>query len=512
MNQQSVNKKNFTPAQKIGKESTISFVGMGYGQILRYIFTVILARLVGVTYLGLYSLGNSITTLAIVFAKAGMDVGVMRFISGRNLSEDKERIRNDIASCIKIGLLISILVMIILISISGWLAEDIFRESSLLKTILIVNSLAIPFVTINLIAIHATQGFQLLKYKIFIEYILTPTLLLLSALFIFFVYSAELTVILPFLFTSVVSSFVSIYLLNVVTGLKITKMWKETLSTEILRFSIPIMFTVILGTLLHWLDVIMLGYYTNAETVGLYHPVIRTAGIQNSILLAFSGIFTPMFSKYFASNDKQNMQHIYRLVTRWILTLLAPILIFIILFSKKILLLFGSEYLAASNILILLSIGTSIYALFGISGSTLVVSGHQRLNLLNTFIAAVLNIILNIILIPKHGLAGAAWATFISLSFIAIIRVFETKILLSINPFYIKDIKAIIAGFFTFVIAFYLKPLIMGYHTVITIILAIIGIAVIYLSFIIIFRLDKDDKDFLSSIEFLKNMVLKTRK
>jgi O-antigen/teichoic acid export membrane protein len=256
----------------------------------------------------------------------------------------------------------------------------------------------------------------------------------------------------------------------------------------------------------------MLGYYTNAETVGLYHPVIRTAGIQNSILLAFGGIFTPMFSRYFTNNDHVNMQHIYRIVTRWILTMLIPILIFVFLFSKKILLLFGPEYLPASNILILLSIGTSIYALFGISGSTLVVSGHQRLNLLNTFVAAVLNIILNIILIPKYGLAGAAWATFISLTFIAILRVIETRIILSINPFYSKDIKALLAGLVTLGAAQLIKPYIMGYHTVVTIILAILFIAVIYLIIMVILQLDRDDKDFISSIDFLKNMVLKARK
>ena len=512
MNQRSVNKKNFTPAQKIGKESTISFVGMGYGQILRYIFTVILARLVGVTYLGLYSLGNSITTLAIVFAKAGMDVGVMRFISGRNLEEEKVRIRNDILSCLKIGIFISIIVMLILILISGWLTENVFNEGSLLKTILIVNALAIPFVTINLIAIHATQGFQLLKYKIFIEYILTPTILLLAVLLVYMLFSAELTIIIPFIFASIVSSIVSVYLLRVVTGVKLSGIWKESVNTEILRFSIPIMFTVILGTLLHWLDVIMLGYYTNAETVGLYHPVIRTAGIQNSILLAFGGIFTPMFSKYFAVNDQLNMQHIYRIVTRWILTMLIPILIFVFLFAKKILLLFGPEYLPAANILILLSVGTSIYALFGISGSTLVVSGHQRLNLMNTFVAAVLNIILNIILIPKYGLAGAAWATFISLTFIAILRVIETRIILSINPFYSNDVKAILAGLVTLGVTQLLKPYIMGYHTVVTIVIAILFIAAVYLIILIILKLDRDDKDFLSSIDFLKNMVLKARK
>ncbi|GAJ21458.1 unnamed protein product, partial [marine sediment metagenome] len=96
--------KNFTPAQKIAKESTISFVGMGYGQFVRYLFAALLARLVGVQYLGIYSLGNSITNIAGVLSKAGTDVGLMRYISRRDFEKDRESIKNDIRSTLKMGL------------------------------------------------------------------------------------------------------------------------------------------------------------------------------------------------------------------------------------------------------------------------------------------------------------------------------------------------------------------------------------------------------------------------
>jgi O-antigen/teichoic acid export membrane protein len=505
-------KKNFTPAQKIGKESIISFVGMGYGQIIRYIFTIVLARLVGVSYLGLYSLGNSITTLASVLAKAGMDVGLMRFISGRNLDQESDKIRYDIYSSLKIGILLSVFVMVVLICISGWLVENIFHESTLLRNVLIVNAIAIPFITINLISIHATQGFQLLKYKIFIEYILNPTILLISVLLIYITLSAEMVIILPLLLGSITCSIFSSIFLKRIIDVNIFEVWKANVNKEIIIFSLPIMFTVVLGTMLHWLDIIMLGYFTNAETVGLYHPIIRTAGIQNTILIAFSGIFTPMFSRYLAQGDIQKMQHIYRLVTRWILSILVPIFIFIILFAKKIMLLFGTEFIGVANILILLTIGTSIFALFGIGGAILVVSGYQKLNLTNTLVAALLNIVLNIILIPRYGLAGAAWATVISLTFIAIVRLIETQFLLKINPFYMKDIKTVIAGLITFGFIYYLKPHIMHYHTVVTLVSAIIGIALIYLALMVIFKLDEDDVDFLRSILFLKSKIFNNRK
>lgn len=507
-----MDKKNFTAAQKIAKETTISFVGMVYGQFIRYMFTVVMTRLVGVGYLGLYSLGFSITTIATVIGKVGMDVGLMRFISRKNLKEDTIRIKSDIYSTLKIGIIISIVVMIIQIIVSKWLVEDFFHESSLLRTILIVNAIAIPLVTITTISIHATQGFQLLKYKIFVEYILNPTLLLVSVIFVYLLFSAELAIMVPYLFAGIITSIMASIFLNKVSGVNVTKLFKADCNNEILMFSLPIMFTVILGTMLHWMDVIMIGYFADSETVGLYHPIVRTAGIQNSILIAFSGIFTPMFSKYYAVDEKQKMEHIYRLVTRWILTFIVPIFIFILLFSKKIMLLFGAEFLGVSHILIVLSVGTSVFAVLGISSSALVVSGYQKLNFINAFVATVLNITLNIILIPRYGILGAAWATLIALSLIAILRVIEARILLSINPFYLKDLKSIIAGLITFSIVFYVKPYLMHFHTVVTLILAVVTIAVAYGIVMFIFVFDEDDKDFLSSLNFLKNEVLKARK
>ncbi|MBC8197416.1 MAG: hypothetical protein H8E60_05980, partial [Candidatus Marinimicrobia bacterium] len=48
---------------KIAKETTISFIGMGFGDAVRYLFTAILARFAGVEILGIYSLANSVTRI-----------------------------------------------------------------------------------------------------------------------------------------------------------------------------------------------------------------------------------------------------------------------------------------------------------------------------------------------------------------------------------------------------------------------------------------------------------------
>ena len=50
-------------SKKIAKEATISFMGMGFGDGARYLFTAILARFAGVEFLGIYSLASSVTRI-----------------------------------------------------------------------------------------------------------------------------------------------------------------------------------------------------------------------------------------------------------------------------------------------------------------------------------------------------------------------------------------------------------------------------------------------------------------
>ena len=238
--------KNFTPAQKIAKESTISFVGMGYGQFVRYLFTAILARLVGLHYLGIYSLGSSITSISNVLGKAGMDVGLMRYVSMRDHKKDRYLIKNDILSALKMGLVFSIIIMLFQILLSNWLVENVFHESSLLRIVVIVYALSIPFTALMAIATLATQGFQLLKYKVFVEYILNPTIIIVSMLFIYFVFSSELAIILPTLLTGIVGFIVANYFLKKIVGVNILNIGNISFNKEILTYSLPIMFTMIL--------------------------------------------------------------------------------------------------------------------------------------------------------------------------------------------------------------------------------------------------------------------------
>ena len=494
--------QTFTTSTKVAKETTISFVGLGIGQGLRYVYTGLLARWVGVEYLGIYSLANAITRFAEVIGKAGLDGGLLRFVSMRS-PEEQEKIQQDVGSTLKMGLVFALVLMGLQMILSGWLAISVFQGSPLLKKVIFINAFTLPFTVITLIGAAATQGFKLMKYKIAVTNIGVPILLVLILITTYWLWSAEMTIILPLLISSILGCLGMVYFLKRVTKINLRGVWKHKWNRSILSFSYPLMFISIIGTFMHWLDITMLGYYTDTATVGLYHPATRTAGLLRSILVAFLGIFAPLISELFAQKKLSEMHALYKLTTRWILTLALPFTVIFLVFPTKIMLLFGGQYTPAAQVLMLLTCATLIQSFIGAGGPTLTMTGHPKVNLMNSIIVVILNVTLNALWIPKYGITGAAWATLISLTTLGIIRSVEIWGILRLHPLSAKLLKPLIAGGIIMVMMYTVRPFLMPFHTLITLSVATILTFILYGLFLWLLRFDEDDRQVLAAFRVL---------
>ena len=248
---------------------------------------------------------------------------------------------------------------------------------------------------------------------------------------------------------------VMMLILKTVSGFNHNQLLRSPFDVKLLQFSYPLMFVAMLQTFMHWIDILMLGYFIDAGTVGLYHPAARTAGLLQALLLSFLSIYAPMASQYYGEGKAKELTSIYKLVSRWLLICAIPISSVFILFPKKVLLL------------------------------------------------------LNIFLIPQYGIIGAAWATFISLTFIGLVRVIEVGFILKMNFIDTKILKPIIAGIITYQILYIIKSYIMIYHTLITLGIASMSSLVIFGSIIWLLRIEDDDKDFLSGLGIIKASIIK---
>lgn len=499
-------------AQKIAKESTITFSGLLYGNVNRYLYTALLARWVGVEYLGIYSLANSIVLICEVLAKMGLESGIMRFVSRLDPQQDKLQIQSMVSSALKMTGILSVMVMVILILGSGWLVKSVFDGSPLLHIVLIVFALTMPFNAFTHVSAFATQGFKLMKYKVFVTQIVNPTVLFGVMVLSFWFISKEAALILPMVMTGVIGCILIFKFLQSLSGVTIKSVLSTPFNKPLLTFSIPLMFVTILQTFMHWMDILMLGYFTDTSTVGLYHPAARTAGLLQVLLFSFLSIYAPILSQLHSKGEVNEMSRLCKLVSRWILTMAIPISLIFVLYPVKVMLLFGPDYMVSAPVLVILTGAAFIQAILGAPGAVLTMAGYTRLALWNSLGAFILNIIMNIILIPRYGIYGAAWATLISLTAIGFTRVIEVHWILKISFLSKNLLKPILAGIVTFGALMGVQPFIMEYHTLLTL-SAVCFISVITFGAMLwILKFEPEDKDFLAGLGILKNAFKKGMK
>jgi len=491
-------------ASKIAKETTVTFSGLVYGNFNRYLYSALLARWVGAEFLGIYSLANAIMLISEVVAKMGLETGAMRFVSRLNPELDQEKIQKIIASALKMTTIFSLVIMVALIISSGAIVKNILNEPPLLKLVIIIFAIAIPFNALTLVSAFATQGFKRLKYKILVTQFLNPTLLLTTMVICYWFISAESALMAPMLITGIIGFFVMLGVLKKVTGVSNNQIMKAKVDTSLFNFSYPLMFVTILQTFMHWMDILMLGYFTDATTVGLYHPAARTAGLLQALLLSFISIYAPMMAQFHREGDRKKMDDTYKLVSRWLLMCAIPISAIFIIFPGKVMLLFGPEYLPSAKILVILTGATFIQAIFGAAGPTLSMSGHTKLVLWNTIGAFALNFSLNIFLIPNYGIIGAAIATLTSLIVVGFARTIEVSVILKMNFFDRKVIKPIFAGIMVFTGLLLIKDFIMPFHTLITLLSAGIFSVGSFGLIMWILKIEDEDLDFFKGLSVLK--------
>ena len=491
-------------ASKIAKETTVTFSGLVYGNFNRYLYSALLARWVGAEFLGIYSLANAIMLISEVVAKMGLETGVMRFVSRLYPELDQEKIQKIIASALKMTTIFSLVIMVALIISSGAIVTNILNEPPLLKLVIIIFAIAIPFNALTLVSAFATQGFKRLKYKILVTQFLNPTLLLTTMVICYWFISAESALMAPMLITGIIGFFVMLGVLKKVTGVSNNQIMKAKVDTSLFNFSYPLMFVTILQTFMHWMDILMLGYFTDATTVGLYHPAARTAGLLQALLLSFISIYAPIMAQFHREGDRKKMDDTYKLVSRWLLMCAIPISAIFIIFPGKVMLLFGPEYLPSAKILVILTGATFIQAIFGAAGPTLSMSGHTKLVLWNTIGAFALNFGLNIFLIPNYGIIGAAIATLTSLIVVGFARTIEVSVILKMNFFDRKVIKPIFAGITVFTGLLLIKDFIMPFHTLITLLSAGIFSVGSFGLIMWILKIEDEDLDFFKGLSVLK--------
>jgi O-antigen/teichoic acid export membrane protein len=125
-------------------------------------------------------------------------------------------------------------------------------------------------------------------------------------------------------------------------------------------------------------------------------------------------VIMPKVSELFYQNNMIEIKKIVNRTTQLVIILTIPLAVAILFFSEFILKLFGSSFAAGRTTLILITIGALFNAMAGNVDQILNMTNNQK-SVKNIFILGfLLNVILNLFLIPKYGIEGAATSSLIT--------------------------------------------------------------------------------------------------
>jgi O-antigen/teichoic acid export membrane protein len=477
--------------KKAAKGGGIAFVGNVIDKGLRFPLEILLARVLGAGGYGSYSLGYGLTMIGSKISMLGLSSGIVRFAALYKGVGDIKRVKGTLSSAFMISILSSIAVGGLLFLFARPLSE-LFNIPELI-TVLRIFALAFPFYVITIMAGNAARAFQAISYEVVVTNICRPLANVAIVSIVFLLGFRLFGAVYGFLISSAISAFFGLYLLKRIFPDIISELKPSYESWKLLRFSLPVLFIGFSYVLLNQTDRLMLGYFKASKDLGIYSAAAIISQQAGLITYSFSCIFCPIISDLYNRNEFKQLEKLYKTVTRWIVSLNLVLLILLIVFSKQIMGIFGSEFISGWLVLVILSSVHLVgYSTGGaLAGYALQMSGKQDFEFINAVVMLVLNVTLNFWLIPIYGILGAAIATGISYAVINIARIVEVYKLLRMHPYDTNYHKLFIAAFAVIILSVFLF---MFNLSQLSWIFSVIILIIVYFSALYFLGLEYEDK------------------
>ncbi|MBA2556467.1 MAG: oligosaccharide flippase family protein [Chloroflexi bacterium] len=177
-----------------------------------------------------------------------------------------------------------------------------------------------------------------------------------------------------------------------------------------LKAAVPLTLLGIVGAVNQQADVILLGALVGPEEAAVFAVANRSAALIGFGLAAVNSWLAPVVSSLWASGDRVELERTVIRAARLATVVTAALAVGFVVFSDSLLLVFGPEFTGGATALTVLSAGQVFNALTGSVGVLLVMTGHDRQVLVAAGFGAVLNVVLNLLLVPQFGATGAAVA------------------------------------------------------------------------------------------------------
>jgi O-antigen/teichoic acid export membrane protein len=405
------------------------------GLLLGFIQLPILTKGLGANLYGTWSLVNVTISLTTPFALLGLSMAIIRFLAAE---KDKSRIREDFLSAFSAVFISGTAFSLFLFFFSDYLAASVFKD--------INSSIYIKLASV-LILLRAMLGLNLAFLRAFrkIGFFTTMGLIQsvfeigLMALFIFLGYN---------LMGVITAAIVTGILLNLITLIPILRQIGFQLPRfshlrAYLKFSIPLTPNSTLAWIIALSDRYIIGYFIGAAAAGIYNAAYSIGNYASFLLIPIGIVLYPTVAKLYDEKKLNETRNYLSYTVKYLMMISIPAAFGLSILAKPLLQILATpEFVPGATVVPFVALGAVISTLYQISEYIILLVKKTWLLTMLLSISAALNIILNVILVPRMGILGAAVATLIVYGILGILTLIVTRRYLKFDismPFMLKS-------------------------------------------------------------------------
>lgn len=421
----------------IAKGALINFFG-ALLQGMNLIFYFFLGRIYGPAETGLFLLSRASLDILSKMGILGLDRAMLSLGARKTAEQDEEGFYRILGQAFFLGLMSC---TVLTVCLRGAFALGISLKPETVKPIGIM-AWGIFFWLLSSLFLFATRTLRVMHYEVICKSIVEPSVLLVSSLLFYRFFPGIEGLAYAFLFSTAAGAGVALYLFSRVLSLRklFHGAFQRSGRGRLFRFAFPIGLYDMLNMLLQRIDMMMVGRFLSASAVGIYGLAEEASFVLKKVRQSFDPIFIPVISVAQQTGDRRSLSTQYRNVTRWILLLDLGLLGIFILNSRTIMGLFGPLFVPGAAVLGWISLSVVINTTLGVSELFILIE-RPTINLMNTVGTIVLNVLLNLWLIPRYGLVGAALSIVLSYGVMNTVRVVQVGAIFRLVPFTLYHLK-----------------------------------------------------------------------
>ncbi|KHO46588.1 MAG: polysaccharide biosynthesis protein [archaeon GW2011_AR3] len=398
-------------ARRIAKNAAVTFFGDNLLKVLSTVLVILIARYLGDVDYGKFTFALSFTGLFLVL----MDLGT-RILIVRDIIQNKDKAPKIVANVLLLKVVSTTVVYFLMLAIAYFLSYDhnTMVALAIAGAGLIFDSLAATVGSIFQAYERLEFGVMARITRILLRFAVTVPLLLMGVSFIWI------------LVIYAVVHFINFVMVLAICYKKFVALnfdFDKNMIVSILKRSFPFWLSGIFVTVYFRIDITLMSKLAPTALAGVYSAVSRDAVIgwyssaynlldaAAAIAGAVSAAILPVAVAYFR-DSREKLMKLYSLAARYLVFIAVPTAVGTTLLADKIIvLLYKAEYANASLALQILIWTMVPLCINYMMGAMMIASHQEKKGVYVLMLNAVVNILLNLYLIPRYSLYGAAVAT-----------------------------------------------------------------------------------------------------